>query len=328
MKTKLAIFSLLIALSSFSQTITYANFSSALTDTLPVNIANNSSFNTALVSITGTGVTWDASALTIASGIPTVHLSYSASSTTSNGSLYPNSNFASSDPSLSAVIGVEYFNFSNDSVVLWGSYEPNTSHEIFQNPDKYLVFPFSYGQSFTDTYSKTNYSNATTVSSYQTGSRTVSFNGFGTLILPQGTVTNVALISELRTNSLGPNSTEYTWYNISNGKKLLKRSENAGNITTGWCAETLTGIEEVHNDISVYLFPNPIKDNAQLIIQSTLQLKEPILKIYNLMGQELRSISVTNNLAIINKDNLKPGIYFYSLYDAKTKISTGKFLIQ
>ncbi|MCK6648848.1 MAG: T9SS type A sorting domain-containing protein [Bacteroidia bacterium] len=328
MKTKFTLFLSFLAISSIGQTITYTNFSNALTDTLQVNIADNSSFNTGLLSINGTGVTWNASALTVASGIPTIHLSYGAPLSTPNGTLYPNSNFASGDPALSTVVGVEYYNFSADSVVMWGSYESNTSHEIFQNPDRRLIFPFAYGQSFTDTYSKTNYSNATTVSSYQTGSRTVSFNGYGTLILPQGTVSNVALISEVRTNSLGPNSTEYTWYNISNGKKLLMRSENNGNIITGWCSEILTSVEEIYKNSNVSFFPNPMNQSAQIFIEPLLKLSNPTLKIYNVVGKELKEIPVKDNKAILYKEDLSSGIYFYSLYDSNTIISTNKFIIQ
>ncbi len=79
------------------------------------------------------------------------------------------SNYARLDPELLSLIEVEYFNFSSDSMVLSGNYAPSGQHEIFQNPDKFLIFPFEYGQSFTDNYYKTNYSDATTISSYQFG---------------------------------------------------------------------------------------------------------------------------------------------------------------
>lgn len=236
---------MLICSASVAQTITYSNFSSALSSTLNIKVGDQASYNTALNTTTGNGVTWDASALIPQTGMPEIHFIYGSPGSTPNGSLYPAANYVFYDPALTSFVAYNYVNFSADSIVENGSYSPSTSHEIFQNPDKHLIFPFDYNQSFVDSYAKTNYSDATTISSFQTGTRTVTYSGYGTLILPQGSFTNVALISELRTNSLGPDSYTYTWYEVSSGKKLLLYESNDGDVLVAYNSDPAAGIGEI-----------------------------------------------------------------------------------
>lgn len=321
-------FLLLLATGVQAQTITYGNFSAALNDTLPANIANNASFNPSLLSTTGNGVTWNASGLTAMASTPTVHLSFHAPATTPYASLYPAAAHVEFDPALTAAIPYNYLSFLPDSLVEWGNYDPDQEHEIYQNPDKRLIFPFAFGQSFTDTYAKTNYSDATTISSYQTGSRTVTFSGYGTLVLPQGSFSNVGMVTEVRTNSLGPDAYYYTWYDLSNGKRLLFHSENDGSITTVWCADAVTGIKEKEEQGKVVLFPNPVLSSFVLRIDRTVPLNNTVLKIYNAWGDEIRSVTIANHDARIGREGLPSGTFFYQLHNNGQVVSTGKLVLQ
>lgn len=313
---------------STAQTLTYSNYSQALSNTLSVNVADNSSFNATLTTITGTGITWDASGLTPMNGYPVLHLSFNNTAGTPYASLYTNSNYAEYDPALTSVLGYTFYGISQDSIVEWGSYEPSGQHEIFQNPDKHLIFPFSYGQSFTDDYYKTNYSDATTISSYQNGTRTVSFNGFGSLILPQGTFTNVALITETRTNNLGPVSYVYTWYDINNGRKLLLRSENGSSITTAWCTDAVTGTEENAVSTPFSIYPNPASDYLMIEIHQKEKIKNAEVKIYSLTGTLITVMNITQNKTSISTTGFIPGIYFLQLTTGANSIVSKKIIVE
>lgn len=330
MKTKLLLLASLFGSATIAQTITYANFSQSITDTIPVNIANNSSYNTSLSSITGSNVTWDASALTLQAGPPTIHLSYHPSSGTPQGAQYPSSNFCEYDPALTSIISYNYCGFGTDSLVQWGAYASNGTHEIFQDPDKRLIFPFNYGQSFTDNYAKTNYSNATTVSSYQTGIRTVTYDGFGTLVLPQGSFGNVALISEVRTNSLGPDSYNYTWYEVSTGKKLLYRSENNGSTTTVWCADPAApvGINTGYAKVKLNVFPNPMSEKVTFKIETDEKMINATMILFNTLGQEVRSAKILGPELTIERGELENGVYFYSIIADNKTLIREKLVIQ
>jgi len=271
-----------------AQILTNSNFVKISTVTQHILLADKNAFNISLLTTYGSGVTWDATGIKQQAGTPTINFMYGNPVSTPNGSLYPNSNLAQYDPALTAIIGYNYLQLTNDSLVWWGDYQPSSQHEIFQNPDKRLIFPFSYGYSFTDTYSKTNYSDATTVSSYQTGSRTVTFNGYGTLILPQGSFSNVALISELRTNSLGPNSTEFTWFNLDDGKQLMYYAENNGKITIFYTTDVPAGINLTEYPSKRIIKSNTVSNEIKIVdysfyrYYSIIDIKGRVIKAGNL----------------------------------------------
>lgn len=293
-----------------AQTLTYNNFVKSTSITQHVLIADKLTFNLSLLTTTGNGVTWDATGIKQQIGTPPVSFIYGDPSLTPNGSLYPNSNLAQYDPALTALIGYNYFQLTNDSIVSWGDYQPSTQHEIFQNPDKRLIFPLSYGDFFTDTYAKTNYSNATTISSYQTGSRTVTFNGYGTLILPQGKFNNVALISELRTNSLGPNSTDFTWFNLDDGRQLMYFAENDGKVTIFYTSDIPSGIKtEMPDDRIIY--SNTISDQIKIVENNSYQ----IYRLFDINGKLIKSGKLTENN--INVADLTDGYYLLQLVGNK-----------
>lgn len=325
MKTTIKKITMSIALFGYlftnAQTITYSNFSKSLTTTLHAVLANKTSFSASLTTNLGNGVTWNASGLTRETGTPQINMIYESPSKTPHGSLYPKSNYSRYDPALTSVLSYGYFNFSSDSIVKVGDYSPSTEHEIYTNPDKLMIFPFAFGQSFTDSYAKTNYSNATNISSYQTGTRTTNFAGFGTLVLPQGSFSNVALIAELRTNSLGPNSPTFTWYDISNGKQLLMYHENNGSVTIAYNIDAPTSIDKIdYSNNNIELYPNPATSTLNITCNLSIEKAE----IYNLAGM-LQSTNMINKSIDISA--LGAGIYFVKVY-SENGTSTQKFVKQ
>lgn len=319
MKTKFTLFILLIALKINAQTITYANFSNALTGSFNAVLANQASFNSSLTTTTGNGVSWNATALTQQSGTPNLSFIYGNPAGTPYASTFPGSNYVLYDPALTSILTYDYINYSADSVVRIGQYEPSAAHEIYLNPDKNMVFPFAFNQSFTDTYAKNNYSDATTFSSFQTGSRTVTYIGYGTLALPQATFTNVALISELRTNSLGPDSYTYTWYEVSSGKQLLFFSENNGNVNVAYTTDLNTGIKDNKSVLTTIVFPNPV-ENVLYLHTNNLVFK---VKIINTQGQ-IQHVEL--NQGSMNIADLASGIYLLEFYDEHNIRNTARFI--
>lgn len=312
MKIKISIFSAIVMSIHClnAQTITSANFATNLTATSNIVVDNTSSFNVGLTSITGNGVTWDASALTINGAYPVIHLSYFDPTTTPNGALFPTANYVNYDPALTAVVSYEYSHINTDSMVSVGTYSPNTAHEIFQDPDKFMVFPFSLTNTFVDSYAKTNYSDATTISSYQSGTRTVSYVGYGNLILPQGTFSNVALISELRTNNLGPDSYVYTWYDVSNGKSLLRYSSNSGSILVAHSQDPVASINDISIPTTILLFPNPASTTFNISSSDAINSFE--LALYDMTGKKVIAENQLNGDSVIEFSlaNINPGVYF------------------
>jgi hypothetical protein len=321
MKAKITLVIFVLGFKLQAQTITYSNFSNTLTNGFNAVIADAASFNLSLLTITGNGVTWDASGITQQAGTPTISFIYGNPTTTPYASLFPNSNYVFYDPALTALVSYEYVNFSTDSLVIVGQYQPSTAHEIYTNPDKRLIFPFTYNQTTIDTYAKTNYSDANTISSYQTGTRTITYAGYGTVILPQATFTNVALISELRTNSLGPDAYTYTWYEVSTGKQILYYNENNGNVTTAFTTDLNTAGIDNNSNQNIQFYPNP----ATEVLFMKNQNKQSQISMFNAQGQAIECAIVNGNIDI---SNLSKGLYFIEFIDNNNHVNSFKFIKQ
>jgi len=80
--------------------------------------------------------------------------------------------------------------------------------------------------------------------------------------------------------------------------------------------------ENTQNNISIY--PNPA--NAILNIANIEGVDQ--IKIANLLGQTISTISVSGNSVALNVNNLKSGIYFVSLLKDNSVIVTRKFIKQ
>ncbi len=101
-------------------------------------------------------------------------------------------------------------------------------------------------------------------------------------------------------------------------------------IDTNQCSPqivTLTN-EKIIEKNSLLLYPNPFSTQTILTIQGTYH--NPTLLIYNLLGQEVRSIPIgTSKQVTIPRGNLPAGMYFYKLIeDTKEVIGIGKLLVE
>jgi hypothetical protein len=80
------------------------------------------------------------------------------------------------------------------------------------------------------------------------------------------------------------------------------------------------------------LSPNPFSTTTTLTLQGTCH--NPSLFIYNLLGQEVRSINMGHDPAragqlTINREHLASGMYFYKLMDENMEvIGIGKMIVE
>jgi len=81
-------------------------------------------------------------------------------------------------------------------------------------------------------------------------------------------------------------------------------------------------------NLNLLLSPNPFTTTTTLTLQGICQ--NPSIFIYNLLGQEVRSIPVgTNTQLTINRERLASGMYFYKVIDEnKEVIGIGKMVIE
>ena len=132
----------------------------------------------------------------------------------------------------------------------------------------------------------------------------------------------------------------WCYQNITNQYPIYLRfvfsSDSIQTNKEGWMIDNIQlftdfceGIQELKNEISISISPNPFSTSTTLLINGEIKVNS-YLYIYNLLGQEVKTIPINNQKEIIiNRDNLPDGMYFYKIIgNTREALATGKMVIQ
>lgn len=194
-------------------------------------------------------------------------------------------------------------------------YNGETGDVFTPNPKTYVTFPYTYNTVFTDTYQMTTETSPT--------SFTATYDGYGTLIMPFGTFTNV-----IRQKVVTNGQTDYNYFNVSPFYPILQTvlAENAFGIIQD---NTVLGVGDhsAENEISIY--PNPAHDVV------TIRLPENssgvAISLTDLTGKTILShkeINPIENSIIFDIQSLTVGIYFLTVIDGNSSASYTKKIIK
>ena len=90
-----------------------------------------------------------------------------------------------------------------------------------------------------------------------------------------------------------------------------------------------TGIANYNLLNNISIFPNPINTTATVRINETLKVKNAEMKIVDVMGRVVKTISsIQSNEFTFDRDKLSDGIYFYELMQGNEIIAKGKMVIE
>lgn len=81
---------------------------------------------------------------------------------------------------------------------------------------------------------------------------------------------------------------------------------------------------QLSDNISIY--PNPFSTSATIVINNISQLKKVELRIYNVLGEESMSTSITKQITTFDARGLPSGVYFYQIADNNKTIQSGKLI--
>lgn len=263
----------------------------------------------------GANQTWDFSGLTS----PTLYATISVvpNSTTPYKNTFPDANY---------VIKYAYADnsptFYTYNTVTTSKFETNGAagnSEIYEEVDPLTIFsfPYTYGKSFTDTTQEKGSSVQTITSTY---------DGYGTLITPFETFTNVIRI-KTQESTPSYSFTDYTWYSVNPFKVLMLMDFNSNNDTaTSNYVEVYTnfatlGLKDFAEKSAVNLYPNPVKNILTLELAGNLPIDK--IKITNVLGTVVIDQNKVANQ--INVDTLASGVYFVEVVSGTVKFQQ-KFL--
>ncbi|MBI3133783.1 MAG: T9SS type A sorting domain-containing protein [Bacteroidetes bacterium] len=275
---------------------------------------------------TGTGVTWDYSAVYGELGVATNQDNITDASTAPFASTFTEAEYNDDLATFASI----YFSNSPDSTTVHGyvftvdAYEVVMHHDI--DPLKALTYPISVGATYSDNTEGTVDVNSGTATGTTTGSANVTVDGFGTLKVGGDTYTNVIrvkLVENISTSititPFPPDNgtvvrTIYSYYQLGTDKQAIFMHGTVtitstlinDNFTSVYYAFTpdYAGVAELNDgDFSVY--PNP----ANHVVNITTDGTADKLNVFNTSGQLVASVINPAATETIDVTNFVPGMY-------------------
>lgn len=195
---------------------------------------------------------------------------------------------------------------------------------VFSDPEKLFTYPFSYGTTFTDALAGTY-----TVGSFtftRTGTRKVTGDAWGNLILPSGTYNNMlrVKIEQDYKDSSSASVTEvhnvgYMWFdgvhkfpvfqiyyitNISGGNPVYGKYVSISSIVS----KVNEGYDNSH---FMKLWPSPANDQIRFALPNQYgENPEGKCCIYNQSGQQVMEVQLSSRTSNIDISTLPSGSYW------------------
>ena len=322
--------SLFVAINSFAQpTITASGINPVVGDQITGNGTNY-----VLPGNAGANQTWNLSSMVSTGASTSVYIT---ASSTPYASSFPTAN-------ISINMGSGSYVYYKTSSAAWQNLGSVTSTTVsYNNAEDIIRFPFTFNNSYTDTWSSVFISGGSTF--YRTGLDSVDADSYGTLITPAGTFSNVLRVHFVQiyqdSTDLGGNpyllyyhNDEYMWYLNGNHNPIAAvyaLTGSAGNVTGGNFMSNVSSINEINPLVSFTLFPNPSVNTINLNFQLSEKQKIEI-KIFNAAGALVKTpVSADGLLGMneykINVQDLPEGIYFAEMILNGTSSSTCRFTV-
>jgi hypothetical protein len=264
---------------------------------------------------------------------------------TPNSSSYPGATVASgiSDPAVGSIY--TYFQATGSSLSVLGTVATSTQtlNIPLNDPLIIQVYPFNYGNTNSDSYSGSGSYGMGSIK--RRGTITNTYDAYGTLILPSGTVNNTARIKTIQTvtdstfigvnyiSSISTTTTTYQWVKQNYKFPLMEISITTTTNYPSGTTSTYKYVSFVKNGTTIGIannnatvvegyklhnnYPNPFNPSTQ--IRFSIPKNEFVsLRIYNSLGKEAAEL-ISQNLSagdytyFFDASELSSGTYFYTL---------------
>lgn len=244
----------------------------------------------------------------------------------------------------SAVVRYEFFSSLANGLMKNGISTTQGVQVSYSDQQEALVFPFTYGSTNTDEFAATFMAAGQSIT--ESGTITVTGDGYGTLLLPSRTINNVLRVRILQQyTDTTPNGSQieilvetYAWFHPELAYPLLSIStENViGSPTVVRTAHYAqfspsTSISDVFPDFTFSSAPNPATDfsNLHFYIPKNAQVK---LAIYNSLGQKVadlmnQQLPMGAHSLPLSVANYATGLYFVQLTLDSTMTESYKLII-
>ena len=213
---------------------------------------------------------------------------------------------------------------------------------VYSDPVLKMIYPFTYGESFTDKYvGSALFQGLTKID--VSGDNTVTADAFGTLILPNLTLTNTLRVKAEKTGvEMNPCSSnvvdilKYSWYapgyrypvlvittieSKATGQEPVITKSATINVQQPVNTETVGDVPEPQpqatNDIAVSVYPNPFNEkfNFNYFLRKQMPVK---IALYDVIGKftklvlqsDMQAEGIHTGEIDAEELNLTPGMYY------------------
>ncbi|HQV52581.1 MAG: T9SS type A sorting domain-containing protein [Flavobacteriales bacterium] len=333
MRISLLQFATIVGISATAQTLTS-------TTNIPVATITYNTGSTLYVEPTppGPDQTWDFSTL---SSPGTGNHGIALASTTNNASSFPTSNWA-----IHTSGGIyEYCEVNAAGWFKIGAFtSSDNSLAFYDDSEMILSFPCSYNTTWTDEWSGTYGAS----SASRTGTITCVADGYGELVMPYGTVSNVLRVKRTEDYIDQHGNTPYRhiyinhmfykpgvlvpYVTLSDETITVYNTVTSHYERTLWLRDAPLQMEEgPFNAIGIDLYPNPTTNSTKLVYSGVGYSMQ--LELTDLMGRLLRNEQLTNTangvqIHDLDVSTLPVGIYQLRIYSKDGQQGTKRLIVQ
>ena len=280
--------------------------------------------STAPAGDTGSNITWDFSGLTQLGGITTATILHDTSS------VFTTSDLMEVMPNGSVV----FLQQSSSQSTQNGVYDTNSHITTYYTNYNTAERPFTFGSYYFDSFRV----NVPATGSYGGGWIVESGDGYGTLILPGATYTNVLRVkkTQVERDTLGATvsltaTTSYLWFDTANRPPLLRIDSVEGVTTESQTVTYLLPSESVGNVKAPQSNFNGYFDNSEHLLVNGFEAgKEYQVAVYNIIGNKVFSETVAATGSFERFDmsrQISPGIYVVSITMKNEPYGTSVFKV-
>ncbi|MFZ5553085.1 MAG: T9SS type A sorting domain-containing protein [Bacteroidota bacterium] len=241
----------------------------------------------------GANQTWNFSSVSSSGSTTTTFI---APGTTPYGGSFPTAN-------LSVNAGGGNYAYYNGSSAAWQFLGAATSAATlsYSNAEDQLRYPTDYLDTYTDPFACNFFSG---VNWYRTGNTTVTADGYGTIILPSGTYTNVMRVhlyqdyqDSSQFTTITYTNDQYLWYKPGNHMPIfslftLTTSTSGTSQSGNYMSSIALGEGEISPEMEMMLYPNP--SNGMITVSSLAgENAASSIEVYTVTGQKVYSENVT-----------------------------------
>lgn len=110
--------------------------------------------------------------------------------------------------------------------------------------------------------------------------------------------------------------------------RIYNRELSASEVSQFDALVTSIGANLKSSNDFIKIFPNPLNTNFNIIISSETVIKDARMKIYDINGKDIKNVPLNNHQTVVERGELKSGMYFYRVTNNNEIIGNGKLVVK